>query len=132
MSDTPRTDAEGCYPDDACSDVVDADFARTLERELTAAKAGRTQGGPAMSDLYKAAQQALEVLESYRGQVNIHGESPAADMCAIVRAALAQQAEPVREWQGLTKDDFPAIRDGDTAFRSGALWADRLLKEKNT
>lgn len=35
------------------------------------------------------------------------------------------------EWQGLTEDDFPAIRDGDTAFRSGALWADRLLKEKN-
>jgi hypothetical protein len=81
-----------------------------------------------------------------------------------LRAALAQQAEPVvweckagglkplsqrlhdlqpdnikrhytpiprREWQGLTEDDFPAIRDGDTAFRSGALWADRLLKEKN-
>jgi hypothetical protein len=45
--------------------------------------------------------------------------------------ASAQQAEPVREWVPLTKDDFPAIRDGDTAFRSGALWADRLLKEKN-
>jgi hypothetical protein len=39
MSDTPRTDAEGCYPDDACGEAVDADFARTLERELTAAKA---------------------------------------------------------------------------------------------
>jgi hypothetical protein len=38
MSDTPRTDAEGFYPDDACSEVVCADFARTLERELNAAK----------------------------------------------------------------------------------------------
>ena len=38
MSDTPRTDAEGFHPDDAFSEVVDADFARQLERELTAAK----------------------------------------------------------------------------------------------
>ena len=38
---------------------------------------------------------------------------------------------PRREWRGLTEEDIPSIRDGDTAFRSGALWADRLLKEKN-
>jgi hypothetical protein len=61
--------------------------------------------------------------------------SPVQDKAELLRmvaqARVAQQAEPMREWQGLTDDDFPAIRDGDTAFRSGALWADRLLKEKN-
>jgi hypothetical protein len=46
--------------------------------------------------------------------------------------ALYTKPQPKREWQGLTEDSFPAIRDGDTAFRSGALWADQLLKEKNT
>jgi len=39
---------------------------------------------------------------------------------------------PRREWVSLTEEDFPSIRDGDTAFRSGALWAERLLKERNT
>ena len=46
MSDTPKTDAEaGYYDDSGCwhhrtnGENVDADFARTLERELTAAKA---------------------------------------------------------------------------------------------
>jgi hypothetical protein len=35
-------------------------------------------------------KQAIEALESYRGQVNIYGESPAADMCTTLRAALKQ------------------------------------------
>ena len=37
MSDTPRTDAEAFYPHDSKYKVCDADFARTLERELNAA-----------------------------------------------------------------------------------------------
>ena len=37
MSDTPRTDAEEFYPHDSKYKVCDADFARTLERELNAA-----------------------------------------------------------------------------------------------
>jgi hypothetical protein len=46
MSDTPRTDAEagyydgsGCWKPSVKGENVDADFARTLERELAAAKA---------------------------------------------------------------------------------------------
>ena len=37
MSDTPRTDSEAFYPHDSKWKVCDADFARTLERELNAA-----------------------------------------------------------------------------------------------
>ena len=38
MSDTPRTDAESCWLFDGLSEVVTADFARGLERELAEAK----------------------------------------------------------------------------------------------
>jgi hypothetical protein len=38
MSDTPRTDAEAFLPHDSKYRVCDADFARTLERELNAAQ----------------------------------------------------------------------------------------------
>jgi hypothetical protein len=37
MQDTPRTDAEAFLPHDSKYRVCDADFARTLERELNAA-----------------------------------------------------------------------------------------------
>lgn len=37
MSVTPRTDAEAFFPHDSKYRVCDADFARTLERELNAA-----------------------------------------------------------------------------------------------
>ena len=36
MSDTPRTDTESFYPHDSKHKVCDANFARTLERELNA------------------------------------------------------------------------------------------------
>jgi hypothetical protein len=36
MSDTPRTDTEAFAADDSCYDVVQADFARDLEREVEA------------------------------------------------------------------------------------------------
>jgi len=127
-----------------------------------------------MSDLKKAAQQALEALENAEEDGNCEYGATAA-----LRAALAQQKQeadypeeklqavaeyisdkyhvwygvgardveevlrqsvscglvgdpPRREWVSLTEEDFPSIRDGDTAFRSGALWAERLLKERNT
>jgi hypothetical protein len=35
-------------------------------------------------------EQVREALESYRGQVNIYGDSPAADVCAALDAALAE------------------------------------------
>ena len=35
-------------------------------------------------------EQVREALESYRGQVNIYGDSPAADVCTILDAALAE------------------------------------------
>ena len=38
MSDTPRTDAESCWLFEGLSEVVTADFARGLERELAEAK----------------------------------------------------------------------------------------------
>jgi hypothetical protein len=44
MNDTPRTDAGVYYPDDNCTAVVDAELARTLERELAAAQA-KIDGG---------------------------------------------------------------------------------------
>jgi hypothetical protein len=37
INDTPRTDAEAFYPHDSKWKVCDAEFARTLERELNAA-----------------------------------------------------------------------------------------------
>jgi hypothetical protein len=122
-----------------------------------------------MSDLYKAAQQALLEMGANIYNMDVHHDDYFEAMEAL-RAALAQQEQepyvaysvdwgrdgdrpcctiikrhangthelvavkygpPRREWVPLTEDDFPAIRDGDTAFRSGALWADRLLKEKN-
>lgn len=43
--------------------------------------------------------------------------------------------EPVyrarKQWQGLTDEDFPAMRDGDHSFYSGMFWAEAKLKEKN-
>jgi hypothetical protein len=39
VSDTPRTDAEAFLPHDSKYRVCDADFARSLERELNAANA---------------------------------------------------------------------------------------------
>ena len=38
MSDTPRTDAESCWLFEGLSEVVTADFARGLERELAEAR----------------------------------------------------------------------------------------------
>ena len=38
VSETPRTDAEEFYPHDSKYKVCDADFARTLERELNSAQ----------------------------------------------------------------------------------------------
>jgi hypothetical protein len=35
-------------------------------------------------------EQVREALESYRGQVSIYGDSPAADVCAALDAALAE------------------------------------------
>jgi hypothetical protein len=51
MSDTPRTDAEWWYEDDCGGPVVPADFARTLERELTAARAEVEALRAALQDL---------------------------------------------------------------------------------
>ena len=52
MSDTPRTDAVACYDTSPLADkveVVDADFARTLERELAT-----------LREKVKVAKEALE------------------------------------------------------------------------
>jgi len=52
MSDTPRTDAVACYDASPLADkveVVDADFARTLERELAT-----------LREKLKVAKEALE------------------------------------------------------------------------
>ena len=35
-------------------------------------------------------EQVREALESYRGQVSIYGDSPAADVCTILAAALKE------------------------------------------
>jgi hypothetical protein len=74
-SETPRTDAEaGYYDDSGCwhhrtnGENVDADFARTLERELAAAKADAAELRVALSRIagrcdaeasYKIARAAL-------------------------------------------------------------------------
>jgi hypothetical protein len=38
VSETPRTDKEAFFPPEAKYNICDADFARTLERELNAAQ----------------------------------------------------------------------------------------------
>jgi hypothetical protein len=42
-------------------------------------------------------EQVREALESYRGQVNIYGDSPAADVCAALDAALSEPKETFAE-----------------------------------
>ena len=91
---------------------------------------------PYMDALEKAlAQQAEPVAwrdpsNAYPGQGCTYKKAIHEKWPYIYSQAL-YTAPPRREWVPLTEDDFPPIRDGDTAFRSGALWADRLLKEKN-
>ncbi len=40
--------------------------------------------------------------------------------------------QPRKKWVGLMFDDYPDEELTNNHFRCGALWAERLLKEKNT
>jgi hypothetical protein len=88
-----------------------------------------------MSDLYNAAQQALEALVMTQREAQI-GEADYA--IAALRATLAQQAEPVREWQGLTEDEFWLLPEARGWYPEEHYKLTRLaraieaaLKEKN-
>ena len=94
-----------------------------------------------MSDLYKAAKQALLEMGANIYNMDVHHDDYFEAMEAL-RAALAQQAEPVREWQGLTDEEIafcrfearvetgPFKRDGTTTTRL-ARAIEAALKEKN-
>ena len=57
MSDTPRTDSEAFLPHDSKYKVCDADFARTLERELNAANIEIERLTQKVSKLYEGAKE---------------------------------------------------------------------------
>ena len=67
-----------------------------------------------MSDLYKAAQQALEALEEARASMQYGGVYDKA--ITVLRAALAQQAEPVADAETYLRDRYGAAR-GHHAWR---------------
>ena len=72
-----------------------------------------------MNDLRKAAEMALERLESHDYWMD-------EEAIQALRQALA---EP--EWVGLTKEDFYK-KDDETVFVLGMKFAEARLKEKNT
>ena len=57
MSDTPRTDSEAFLPHDSKYQVCDADFARTLERELNAANVEIERLTKKVAQLYAGAEE---------------------------------------------------------------------------
>jgi hypothetical protein len=79
MSNTPRTDAESFAADDACYDVVQADFARDLERENAALRAEVE----ADHELQNAFEDAVTRAERAEAEL------------AAIKAAQPQQGEPV-------------------------------------
>jgi hypothetical protein len=110
-----------------------ADYEGPMEQAITALRATLAQ---------QEAQQEQEPVEikppnpegATQCIVRWMAETSAGWVGAWDREALERFTAhpPRREWVSLTEEDFPSIRDGDTAFRSGALWAERLLKERNT
>ena len=109
-----------------------------------------------MSDLRKAAEMALEVMEYNRA----NGTPNMGAAIEALRQALAQPeqepvawvyngilhefdpsefatsevkplytAPPKREWVGLEDEDVATVKN---EFNRGALWAEQILKEKNT
>ena len=73
-------------------------------------------------NLREAAQMALEALDSDNPDIQLRAAT-------ALRAALAQ---PEREWQGLTFDDWPLPQYEYSAdFQIGAQWAEAKLKAKN-
>ena len=83
-----------------------------------------------MTDLRKAAEMALEALDSYPLPFQV----PARE---ALRQALAQ-SEQEREWVGLTDDEIENyfLENVNTgcllSFGAGAAYAEAKLKEKNT
>ena len=59
MSATPRTDTEAFAADDSCYDVVQADFARDLERENAALREAARRGVDADHELQNAFEDAV-------------------------------------------------------------------------
>jgi len=91
-----------------------------------------------MSDLYKAARQALKALEKTHTQPGCEQWQVERKASVALRAALAQPVKPVREWQGLTDDEFWLLPEARGWYPEEHYKLTRLaraieaaLKEKN-
>ena len=78
-----------------------------------------------MSDIYNVARVLLSVLDSGENIYRHSGEH------SLLRAALAQQAEPVREWQFLSAEERYRIADESASTIVAVLATEAALKEKN-
>lgn len=74
VSETPRTDKEAFFPPEAKYNICDADFARTLERELN------------------AAQQRIKRLEEALSKIELAMKQPASNPRFMQIAGPARQA----------------------------------------
>jgi hypothetical protein len=87
-----------------------------------------------MSDLKQAAQQALLEMGANIYNMDVHHDDYFEAMEAL-RAALAQQAEPVQEWVPLTDEQIEDLAlngtDSELRRRQFARAIEAALKEKN-
>ena len=85
-----------------------------------------------MTDLRKAAEQALEALEA-----NLGNWAAKTKATIALREALAQpEHEPHRQWRGLTEEDIAEIAEklglADVAWVDLMQAIERRLKRRNT
>ena len=105
-----------------------------------------------MSELRKAAEKALERLESHEywmdeeaiqalrqalKQPEQRGHCTCGDPTTLgyvhfrTRPCIYYTAPQKREWQGLTEEDWKSVSYTSDNFIAGAEWAEAKLKEKN-
>ena len=89
MSDTPRTDAESCWLFEGLSEVVTADCARGLERELAEAKRDAERYRWLRSRHYKGGMLGVW-RETKDGVAIVDGWLSGADLDKAIDAAMKE------------------------------------------
>ena len=99
MSDTPRTDSEAFLPHDSKYQVCDADFARTLERELNAANVEIERLTQKVSKLYEGAEEQKQGIK----RLEEAGDAVAAIIGPPGSAHWADENQVDAAWNNWTK-----------------------------
>jgi hypothetical protein len=109
VSDTPRTDAEAFAADDACYDVVQADFVRDLERENTALREAARRGVEAMADEdYLSASEQFERANEWRKQ-----SEQMRERAERAEAALAAAVARELKWKQMAEYQYAKTKYPD-------------------